>query len=87
MILVNRPCAVGVRIPFSRWPYIYLPSRAGDEAGVRTNVSGAERESLAAPGAIAGTTAVRCDVAAPAITGAKLPRNSLENVNFTGQLL
>ena len=29
-----------------------------------------ERESLAAPGAFAGTAAVRCDMAAPAITGA-----------------
>ena len=28
-----------------------------------------ERESMAAPGAFAGTAAVRCDVAAPAITG------------------
>ena len=40
----------------------------------------AEREILAAPGA------VRCDVAAPAITGAKLLRNGLENVTFTGRL-
>jgi len=44
-----------------------------------------ERESLAAPGAFAGTAAVRCDVAAPAITGAKLLRNGLENVTFTGR--
>jgi len=36
-----------------------------------------ERESLAAPGAFAGTAAVRCDVAAPVITGAKLLRNGL----------
>ena len=32
------------------------------------------RESLAALGAFAGTAAVRCDVAAPAITGAQLLR-------------
>ena len=37
------------------------------------------------PGAIAGTAAVRCDVAVPAITGAKLPRNGLENVTFNGR--
>ena len=35
-------------------------------------------ESLAAPGAFAGTAAVSCDVAAPAITGAKLLSNVLE---------
>ena len=46
-----------------------------------------ERESLAAPGAIAGTAAVRCDVAAPAITEAKLLRNGPENVTFTGRQL
>ena len=34
-----------------------------------------ERESLAVPGAFARTAAVCCDVAAPAITGAKLLRN------------
>ena len=44
-----------------------------------------DRESLAAPGAFAGTTAVRCDVAAPAITGAKLLRTGLENVTITGR--
>jgi len=43
--------------------------------------------SLAGPGAFAGTAAVRCDVAAPAITGAKLLRNGLENVTFTGRQL
>ena len=47
----------------------------------------AERESLAAPGAFAGTAAVRCDVSAPAITGAKLLRNGLESVTFTGRQL
>ena len=41
-------------------------------------------ESLAALGAIVGTAAVRCDVAAPVTTGAKLLRNGLENVTFTG---
>ena len=46
-----------------------------------------KREILAAPGAIAGTAAVRCDVAAPAITGAKLLRNDLEHVTFTGRQL
>ena len=30
---------------------------------------------------------VRCDVAAPAITGAKLLRNGLENVTFNGRQL
>ena len=44
-----------------------------------------ERESLTAPGAFAGTAVVRCDVASPAITGAKLLRNGLENVTFTGR--
>ena len=44
-----------------------------------------EGESLAAPGAFAGTAAVRCDVAAPATTGAKLLRNDLDNVTFTGR--
>ena len=43
-----------------------------------------ETESLAAPGAFAGTAAVRCNVAAPAIPGAKLLRNGLA---FTGQQL
>ena len=46
-----------------------------------------EREGLAAPGAFAGTAAVRCDVAAPAISGAKLLINGLENVTFTGRQL
>jgi len=46
-----------------------------------------EREILTASGAFAGTAAVRCDVAAPAITGAKLLRNGLENVTFTGRKL
>ena len=46
-----------------------------------------ERESLAAPGAIAGTAAVRCDVAAPAITEAKLLKNGPGNVTFTGRQL
>ena len=27
MILVDRPCVMGVRISFSRWPYIYLSSK------------------------------------------------------------
>jgi len=45
-----------------------------------------EIESLAAPGAIAGTVAVRCDVAAPVTTGAKLLRNGHENVTLTGRL-
>ena len=35
----------------------------------------------------AGTAAVRCDVAAPAITGAKLLRNGLAHVTFTGRQL
>ena len=43
-----------------------------------------KRESLATLGAFAGTAAVRCDVASPAITGAKPLRNGLENVTFTG---
>ena len=37
-----------------------------------------DSESLAAPGAFAGTAAVRCDVAAPAITGAKLLKTALK---------
>ena len=53
-----------------------VPARAPDE-----------RESLAVPDAIAGTAAVRCDVAAPAITGAKLLRNGLAHVTFTGRQL
>ena len=39
-------------------------------------------ESLAAPGAFAGTAVVRCDVEAPAINGAKIQRNSLEKCHF-----
>ena len=46
-----------------------------------------DRESLAVPGAIVGTVAVRCDVAAPAIAVAKLLRNGLENVTFIGRQL
>ena len=44
-----------------------------------------ERKSLAAPGAFAGAADVRCDVAA--FTGAKLLRNGLENVIFSGHQL
>ena len=43
------------------------------------------RESLAAPGAFAGTVAVRYDVAADAIARANLLGNDLENVTFTGR--
>jgi len=51
---------------------IVLPKKGFSRAGwVR------ERESLAAPGAVAGTADVSSDVAAPAITGAKLLRNGL----------
>ena len=57
--------------PISRWQRAALENKV--------------RESLAAPGAFAGTAAVRCDVAASAITGAKLLRNGLENVIFTGR--
>jgi len=46
-----------------------------------------ERESLTAPGAFAGTADARCDVAAPAITWAKLLKKCLENVTLTGQQL
>jgi len=53
-----------------------VPARAPDE-----------RESLAVPDAIAGTAAVRCDVAVPAIAGAKLRRNGLANVTLTGRQL
>ena len=49
--------------------------------------SSPERESLAALGAIAGTAAVCCDVAAPVTTGDKLLRNVLENVTLTGRQL
>ena len=48
----------------------------------RSKVAVLSRESLAAPGAFAGTAAVRCDVAAPAITGATLLTIGLENVTF-----
>ena len=47
----------------------------------------AKVEIRAAPGAFAGTAAVRCDVAAPAISGAKLLGNASENVTFTGRQL
>jgi hypothetical protein len=47
----------------------------------------AGREILAAPSAFAGTAVVRCDVAAPAITWAKLLGNGLENVTFTWRQL
>ena len=47
--------------------------------------AGVVRESLAAPGAFAEMAAVRCDVAAPAITGAKLLTTGLENVTITGR--
>ena len=46
-----------------------------------------DTESLAAPIAFAGTPAVRCDVAAPAIPGAKLLRNGLQHVTFAGRQL
>ena len=46
-----------------------------------------ERESLAAPGACAGTAAVRYDVAAEAIAWANLLGNDVENVTFTGRQL
>ena len=49
----------------------------GANSGVEAQGRAAERESLAAPGAFAGMTAVRCDVAAPAITWLKLLRNGL----------
>ena len=39
------------------------------------------------PAAFAGTAAIRRDVAAPAITRAKLLRNGLGNVTFTGRQL
>ena len=48
---------------------------------------GLERESLPAPNAFAGTASVRCDVAAPAILGAKLVKNGLENLTVTGRPL
>ena len=51
----------------------------------RSREAGAGRERLAAPGALAVTAAVRCGMAAPANTEAKLLRNSLENVTFTGR--
>ena len=45
---------------------------------MRQSVEHDETERLAAPGAIAGTAAVRCDVAAPAPTGAKLLKTFLK---------
>ena len=65
--------------------YIYVVYELKLRGGA--GVGAGERESLAAPGAFAGTAAVRFDVAAPAITGAKLLRNGLENVTFTGRQL
>ena len=59
----------------------------GANTGVEAQGRAAQRESLAAPGAFAGTAAARCDVPAPAITGAKLLINGLENVTFTGRQL
>ena len=47
---------------------------------------GAARGHGSRAGAFAGTAAVRCDVAAPGITGA-LIRNDLENVAYTGRQL
>ena len=44
-------------------------------------------ESLAAPGVIARTAAVSCDVAAPAITVATLLRNGFENVTCAARQL
>ena len=49
-----------------------------------TDGRGEERESLAAPGAFAGTAAVRYDEAAEAIAWGLLG-NGLENVTFTGR--
>jgi len=46
---------------------------------------GQVREGLAAPGAFAGTAAVRYDVAAEAIAWANLRRNELKNVTSTGR--
>ena len=46
-----------------------------------------KRECLAALGVCAGTSAVRCNMAAPAITGAQLLRNCLENVTVAGRRL
>jgi len=52
---------------------------------VGLNAQLAKSESLAAPGAFAETAAVRCDVAAPAITGTELLRNDFQNTTFTGR--
>jgi len=46
-----------------------------------------ERESLAAPGAFAGTASVRYDVAVEAIAWANFLGNDLENVTFIGRQL
>ena len=59
-------------------PKVILTSEK-DKAGPRCNFEHRQndaelRESLVAPGAIAGTAPVRCDVAAPAITRSKLLR-------------
>jgi hypothetical protein len=64
-----------------------LGHRDIDGGGVQRVHLRLERESLAAPGAIAGTAAVRCDVAAPVTTDAKLLRNGLENVTITWRQL
>ena len=55
------------------------------EANIAAVADCPERESLAEPGAFAGTAAVRCDVPVPATPGAKLLINGLGNVTFTGR--
>ena len=51
---------------------IQMSWRGCSKASCSTKAKGASRETerLAAPGALAGTAAVRCDVPVPAITGA-----------------
>ena len=62
----------------------HTPKQVTGEPNLR-NIAPDPLESLAAPGAFAGTAAVRCDVAAPSITEAKLLRNGLGIVTFTGR--
>ena len=65
------------------WHELFRTANLGGKDETMAKVD--SRESLAAPGAIAGMAAVRCDVAAPVITGAELLRNGLENVTITGR--
>ena len=55
------------RILAAKIGYLLRQARVPFLAGAVSGVPDVRRESLAAPGAFAGTAAVRCDVAASAI--------------------